>query len=138
MSNDLISSLEKASLFQLWRLTDVIGKMLDDPSKLMRVKSQLVVGQETMYFDPDDNKDISCIIVKISRTRALIQRHDNGKRWNIPFYMFNINNIPTDVKTDKKKIDRLTLKVGDSVGFVNHRTNQELYGDVTEHNQLRW
>ena len=134
MSNDLIDNLQKASLFQLWRLRDVIDKMLDDPNKLMHIKSQLRVGQNTIYFDSDDNKDIKCTIVRIGRTRVLVQRHDSCKRWNIPFYMLNINNIPTEIKTNKKKIDRLTLKIGDLVGFVNHRTNQELYGKVTKLN----
>jgi hypothetical protein len=117
MNNDLINNLQKASLFQLWRLNDIIHKMLDDPNKLVQVKTQLFVGQETTYFDSDDNKDIHCTIVKIGRTRALVRRHDNDRCWNIPFYMFNLNNIPTEVKTNKKKIDRLTLKIDVSTLF---------------------
>ena len=135
MSNDFLSKLEQASLFELWRLSAVIDKYLEDPYRLMKIRAKLRLGQKISYFVPEENREIDGIITKIGKTRAVIKQNYDQKHWNIPLYMLNIDDIPTDVKTDHKKIDRLTLKVGDKVGFVNHRdNNKELYGTVTKLN----
>jgi hypothetical protein len=135
MSNDFLSQLEQASLFKLWRLRTVIDKYLEDPYRSMQVRAKLRLGQKVSYFAPEENREIEGIITKIGQTRAAIKHEHDQKYWNIPFYMLNIDCIPTNVKTDRSKVDRLTLKVGDQVGFVNHRDdNKELYGTVTKLN----
>lgn len=135
MSNDFLSRLEQASLFELWRLRAVIDKCMEDPYRLMQVRAKLRLGQKISYFDPEENREIKGVITKIGKTRAWIRHVHDQKNWNIPFYMLNIDCIPTDVKVGHKKVDRLTLKVGDKVGFVNHRdNNKELYGTVVKLN----
>jgi hypothetical protein len=135
MSNDFLSKLEKASLFELWRLRTVIDKHMEDPYRLMQVRAKLRLGQKVSYFAPEENREIEGIITKIGQSRAAIKHKHDQKHWNIPFYMLNIDCIPTDIKTNRQKVDRLTLKVGDKIGFIDHRNNnKELYGIVIKLN----
>lgn len=135
MSGDFISRLEQASLFELWRLRTVIDKYMEDPYRLMQVRARLRLGQKISYFESEENREIGGIITKIGKTRVEVKHLHDQKNWNIPFYMLNIDCISTDVKMGYKKVDRLTLKVGDKVGFVNHRdNNKEFYGTVAKLN----
>ena len=135
MSNDFLSKLEQASLFELYRLNTVIDKYLQDPYRLMQVRAKLRLGQKISYFEPDENREIEGIITKIGKTRVGVKHLHDHKNWNIPLYMLNVDGIPTDLKVGHKKVDRLTLKVGDKVGFVNRRdNNKELYGTVVKLN----
>ena len=49
--------------------------------------------------------------------------------------MLNISGTQSDFKGSHGRVDRLTLRVGESVGFINHRDNKELYGIVIKLNQ---
>ncbi len=135
MSQDFLSKLEQASLFELWRLRTVIDKYMEDPYRLMQVRAKLRLGQKISYFAPEENREIQGVITQIKQTCVVVKQEHDQKHWNISFYMLNIDCIPTDIKTNHKKVDRLTLKVGDKVGFVNHRdNNKELYGTVVKLN----
>ena len=133
--SNFLNSLEKASLFELWRLNAVIHKMLNDPHRLMQIHARLRLGQRVSYFLPDENREAYGIIERINRTKVIIRDEALQKRWSIPLYMVNLDGIPTDIKTDRQKVDRLTLKVGDRVWFINHRDNNiESFGVVTKLN----
>jgi len=60
--------------------------------------------------------------------------HD-GKRWNIPLYMLNLEDIDTSIKPIKREggLDRNTLKVGDLVGW-NSKLGHDLYGVIEKLN----
>ena len=68
----------------------------------------------------------------------LIHAHslEDGKRWNIPFYHINLQNIDTNIRNKKRPlgIEKNELKVGDKVGFKN-QDNEEVYGKVIRLNQ---
>lgn len=48
--------------------------------------------------------------------------------------MLNLSGIQNDFKKPNNMVDRATLAVGDSVGFINRDTNKELYGKVIKLN----
>ena len=133
--SEIITQLEEATPFQLWRLRALIDRFLDDPGRLLKVRSKLHIGQRVAYFDPDENREISAIVIRILRTRVLVKNTDDGKQWRLPLYMLNIDELPTDAPIKNQKIDRLTLKVGEKVGFIDNRqSNRPLYGVVTKLN----
>ena len=57
MSNDFLTKIEQASLFELYRLRTVIDKYLDDPNRLMQIRAKLHLGQKVRYFAPEENRE---------------------------------------------------------------------------------
>ncbi len=133
--NEIITHLEKATPFQLWRLKALIDKLLDDPKKLQEVRQKLYIGQNITYFESEENREISATILKILRTHVLAKNILDGERWKLPLYMLNIDGLPTDVAGKRQKVNRLTLKVGEKVGFINHKQDNKFFcGVVTKLN----
>lgn len=130
----IMEELESATPFDLYRLREAINKKLDDPSFINNIKQHIRPGMDCKYFDSDENRLIEATVVKIGRTRTSVKNKHDGHRWNIPFYMVNLEGVSVDiVKPSGKGLDRNHLKIGDHVGFVN-RDNVELYGDIIKLN----
>jgi hypothetical protein len=128
--SSIIKELNKASLFDLYRLDVAINMQLDDPSKLREIKNHLKIDQEISYFDLEGNRLIRAIILKIKRKHLSVRNIEDGQRWSIPLYMVNLDDVNTDVQLSaSNKVDRSSLQVGDKVCFKN-REGKELYGDV--------
>ena len=133
--SEIITQLEKATPFQLWRLKALIERLLNDPNKLLEVRRKLHIGQNITYFELEENREVSAIILKILRTHVLVKNTHDGEEWKLSLYMLNIEGLPTDVAGKKQKVNRLTLKVGEKVGFINHKQdNKLLCGIVTKLN----
>ncbi len=130
----LLETLNKAPLFDLWRLKAALARALEDPRKNEAVRAGLRVGQPIRYFEAAENREISGCVIEIKRSRALIQNDHDKKLWNIPFYMINLHGQNVDVPARAhQKVRRDLLRVGDAVGFRN-RTNREVYGVVIKLN----
>jgi hypothetical protein len=132
----IVSALQKASAFDLYRLQSAIGHLLDDPLRLNAIKCQLRPGMEITYFEPQENRLIPTLILEIRRTRVAIQELQTGKRWTVPLYMINIEGADTDITPKKNHVDRLSLKIGDQVGFTG-KDGSELFGTVIKLNPTR-
>jgi hypothetical protein len=91
---------------------------------------------EITYFEPQENRLIPARILEIRRTRAAIQELPGGKRWTVPLYMINIEGTHTDITPKKNHVDRLSLKIGDQVGFTG-KNGSELFGAIIKLNPKR-
>jgi len=131
----IVSALQKASAFDLYRLQSAIGHLLDDPLRLNAIKRQLRPGMEITYFEPQENRLIPAQVLEIRRTRVAIQELSTGKRWTVPLYMINIEGADTDITPKKNHVDRLSLKIGDQVGFTG-KDGSELFGAVIKLNPI--
>ena len=129
----ILKELNKASLFDLFRIQAAIDQQLDNPARIKEVKRLLKPGMEISYFDSTENRLIDAIIISLRQSRLLVENKHDGKRWTINFYMVNLDRVETDISTHQV-IDRTQLKVGDSVGYYN-RENKETYGKVIKLNQ---
>jgi hypothetical protein len=132
----IVSALQKASAFNLYRLQSAIGHLLDDPLRLNAIKRQLRPGMEITYFEPQENRLIPAQVLAIRRTRVAIKELPTGKRWTVPLYMINIEGADTDITPKKNHVDRLSLKIGDQVGFTG-KDGCELFGAVIKLNPKR-
>ncbi len=124
------------SLHDLWRLNIAIAKALEDPRKINALRSRLRVGQTVCYFDAGLNREISGRIIEIKRTRAVI-RHDHDQQiWNIPFHMMKLDATVDGFQYagTPQKMDRDSIRVGDSVGYVS-RSHRQMYGVVVKRNR---
>ena len=132
----IVSELQKASAFDLYRLQSAIGHLLNDPARLNSIKHQLRPGMEITYFEPQENRLIPAQVLEIRRTRVAIQELETRKRWTVPLYMINIEDTNTDIAPKSNQVDRLSLKIGDQVGFTA-RDGDEQFGIVTKLNPKR-
>jgi hypothetical protein len=127
----LLQRLNEATLFDLWRLQAAISRMLEDPARLAAIRRQLHVGMVVRYFAASENRDLTAEIIKIKRSRVLVRHLQDGKHWDLPFYMLNLQEVDTSIRTIAKiqPVDRAQLRVGDRVGYMD-RNHQERYGEV--------
>jgi hypothetical protein len=133
---EVLSALNKATLFDLHRLQSAIYQELSNPKRLDAIKVHLKVGKQISYFDSDLNRLIDAVVVKPKKTLCLVKHVDDGKMWNIPIYYINLDNVDTDIKADEgqRGIAKAVLKVWDRVGFKG-KEEGDLYGEVIRLNQ---
>lgn len=127
----LMNELDNASLFELYRLRSAISKELDNPARIEKIKYMIRPGDTVSYYADEENRLIEAEVLEIKRTRALVQNKYDMKKWNIPFYMINTENISVDIHRNQKisGIDRHEIRIGDIVGFQD-RENNTLRGKV--------
>lgn len=134
--NRILAELKQASMFDLYRLQSAITDLLDDPARLNAIKSVLRSGMEITYFDDQANRLTAARLLKVRKTRAAVQELESGKHWTIPLYMINIDNRQTDIAPTHLGVDRLSVRVGDTVGFTG-RDDEELFGTIVKLNPKR-
>ena len=134
--SQIIDALDNATAFDLFRVHVAVGNMLDDPKRVMELRSKLTVGSEIEYFLPDENRTEIARVIAFKRTRVDIQNISDNKRYTIPYYFININRVDTQIESMQQQagLSRNEVKVGDRVAFLD-RQNQEIAGIVKRLNQ---
>lgn len=134
----ILQELNKASLFDLFRLKSAIDQELINPYRNEQIKAKLKIGELISYFDPQSNALIEATILKVQKTRCLVRNIKDQKNWNIPFYFINLEDVETDIQPPKGAmgIPKNCLKVGAKVGFKG-KDNNDLFGVVVRLNQKR-
>jgi len=130
----ILTELNNASLFELYRLNVAIRQQLGDPARLRAIRNHVKTGQLISYFDAAENRLIEATIIELKRTKILVENKHDGELWDIPYYYLNIDNSDTDIQaTPKQKTNRNNIKVGDNVCFKDKKGN-ELFGEVVKLN----
>jgi len=130
----ILSELNNASLFELYRLNTSISQQLEDPKKIRLIQNALKAGQLINYFEASENRLIDAEILELKRTKVLIKNKHDSEVWNIPYYFINIDSSNIDIhEKPKQKISRSNLKVGDKVCFKD-KSGDELFGEVIKLN----
>ncbi|MDZ7833520.1 MAG: hypothetical protein U5L07_17380 [Desulfobacterales bacterium] len=133
--SNILNELNKASLFDLYRLKVAINQQLENPQRLSEIKKRLKPGQNISYFDEEENRLIDAKVLKIMRTRLLVQNIHDQKKWNIPLYYVNLDEVNTDISDQSQEgLSKSQLKVGDLVGFRD-RVNDDVNGKIIRLNQ---
>lgn len=128
---EILEQLEKASLFDVYRLHAAMSMMMEDPLRLEEVREQLMPGQEVSYFNWQENRLVQVNILELKRTRVFVQEQETGARYSIPVYWINTedSDLPEARRSNAKGIPRSELRVGDQVGFRD-RNNMTRCGQV--------
>jgi len=95
--SSIIEELKQASLFDLYRLRVAISYQLEKPQRVQEIKRQLKPGQTITYFDGAENRLIKAQVIKLKRTRLLVENKHDKQRWDIPFYWVNLDSVDTDI-----------------------------------------
>lgn len=126
-----MSDLDGASLFDLYRLNAAICKEMENPKRIEEVKKLMKHGDIISYFEGSENRVIQAEVIELKRTRVLVKNRHDIKRWNIPFYMVNIDEVATDIQysTATKGMHRNEIRIGDLVGYRS-QSNKNVCGKV--------
>ncbi|WP_339135740.1 MAG: hypothetical protein WGN25_18760 [Candidatus Electrothrix sp. GW3-4] len=128
--SSILEELSKASTFDLYRLSIAINQQLENPQRLDEIKRYLQPGQKISYFDAQQNREIEATVLKIRRTRVLVQNLCDQAKWTIPLYFINLEGVNTDIiNAPEKGLDKSQLKVGEMVGFQD-KDNNDLHGEI--------
>lgn len=133
----IIEALNEASLFDLHRLSAAIQYQLDDPQRIAEIRKRLKPGQSISYFEPTENRLLEATIIKLKRTRLLVENAHDRQRWTIPLYWVNLDKVNTDITFSSKKkkgLDKSRLSVGDIVGFRDNQNN-DVRGEIIRLNK---
>ena len=133
--NTIFEQLKPLSLFELNRLRSAISTIMDDPEKNAAIKRHLKVGMKITYFCSDKNTLVESTIEEIRKTWASVIDVSDGKKWNIKFYLINLEGIDVNINPRQSfgGLDRNSLKVGDRVGW-HSKLGYDLYGVVEKLN----
>ncbi len=134
--NLVLSELEQASPFELFRLQAAIGMLLSDPARIAAIRQRLRPGMTVRYFHAQENRLLAVRLLAVRKSRADIQECASGRRWTIPLYMIDLTQGDPDPIPRKQGVDRLSLRIDDRVGFRG-KNDEELFGTVIKLNPKR-
>ena len=100
---EILNELEKVSPFELYRVMIMIRQQLERPESIQKIKRHLKTGQEITYFHEAENRLIEAKVIKLNRTRLLVENEHDGEKWNIPYYHVNIDNIDPIIRNSHIK-----------------------------------
>jgi len=116
----ILQELEKASLFDLYRLSIAIEDELRNPQRIIDIKQSLRIGQEIRWFDNNTNKLEKAIVEKLTPTRCEIKNLSNGEEWRILYASINMDDVDTSIHSNQKfGLKKSALKVDDIVSFLD-------------------
>jgi len=127
---NILSSLNQASAFDLFRLRAAIDRILDQPVWMTAVQARLRVGQAVEYFDPQANRSFKGQLLEMRRKQAVILDLETQKRWLISYAAINLDGADVEIREQPKQgLSRQSVAIGDVVGFVD-RDQQQRSGKI--------
>lgn len=133
---DMIEALlANASVYDLYCINKRISLLLDDESRIQRIKQSLQVGQLVTYFNSKLHNLIPATIIEKQIKRVLVEHTSDRKRWWTHYYAINPNDtqlVPPIVKPQCGVLSRANISIGDTVGF-EHKGDR-IIGTVTKLN----
>ena len=81
---DILDSLRQAPSAELYRLYLAIGKMLDDPRRILEIRQRLYLGMVVNYIgDNPLEPPAQGTIVELRQTQAVVQDTVTRRRWGV-------------------------------------------------------
>lgn len=122
---DILTSLNQASAFDLFRLRAAIDRVLDQPGWVTAVQARLRVGMAIEYFDPQANRSFKGKLLEMRRKQAVVLDLETQKRWLISYAAINLDGADVEIREQPKHgLSRQSVAVGDVVGFVDRDQRQ--------------
>ena len=75
---EIINALEQASAFDLYRLSMAIDNMIDEPKRLIEIKSKLHRGQDIEFYESRDSRVYQATLEQIKQTKTVVRTHGDG------------------------------------------------------------
>jgi len=131
----IMEELEKASLFDLYRLHHAIANEIDNPNKIQQIKNSLHKGQIVSHYNGRLNKLEDIEIITMNKNNCVVRQLSDDKLWTSPYASINIDNIDIDIGVNQKKgLKKSQIAIGEILTFIDNDNNQR-YGKVIRLNQ---
>lgn len=124
----IIDEMNKASLFDLYRLNVAINKELSNPDRINAIKKKLYLGMRLTYFESTQNRSIKCQLIEMKPTKAIVLDEEKNKHLVMPYFMLNLDHVDTFIHDDGKRLTANMLNVGEYVGF--NKDGQVIVGRI--------
>ena len=126
---DVINTLKKATLFDLYRLSVAIRHEMENPARIQQVRQSFKIGDHITYFDELSNSLQSASVIQKNPKYAVVQNSQDQKIWRIPYYLLNLAHMKVDINAyHREPLTKNHLKVGDCVGF--NKDGEEIVGII--------
>jgi len=132
---NIVEELEKASLFDLYRLLHAMSNEINNPQKIQMVKNCLREGQIVSHYNSKHNKFCDVEIITMNKVNCVIREISNDTLWTSPYASFNIDNADININTNQKYgLKKHQISIGETLTFLDN-DNKQRYGEVTRVNQ---
>ncbi|MFT0173262.1 hypothetical protein ACLKMY_30395 [Paraburkholderia mimosarum] len=125
---DILDRLRQAPSAELYRLYVAIGKMLDDPRRILEVRQQLHLGMSVDYVGDNPLEPLSQgTIVELRHTQAVVQDGRSRRHWAIPYAAIIPGRAAPVVQPEPPPSPRSKPEefvIGDTVGFTDKHLNE--------------
>lgn len=126
---DILDALRQAPTAELYRLYLAIGKMLDDPQRILEVRQRLHLGMAVGYIADDPLGPLSQgTIAELRHTQAVVQDSRSRRHWAIP-YPAIVSDSTAPIHPDPApppRAKRGEFFIGDTVGFIDKHLNERV------------
>jgi len=132
---NILEELDKASLFDLYRLHHIIRDELDDPKKIKLVKNMLREGQIVSHYNGKLNRVANAEIITLNKNNCVIRELDDDSLWTSSYAAINIDNTDVSINTNQKYgLKKYQIAIGEILTFLDN-DNKQIYGKVIRLNQ---
>ena len=129
----LSAFLDKASLFEIYRISAAIKNELENPKRISNVRKKFKEEDMVQYFNEETNNFIAAKVISKNSKYVSIENCYDNERWKIPYYLLKIDSREFDFTHSAKGLSKNAIKVGDFVGF--NRDGEEVVGRAERLNQ---
>lgn len=126
---DILDSLRQAPSAELYRLYLTIGKMLDDPRRILEVRQRLHIGMTVRYIgDNPLGPPLEGTVTELRHTQAVIQDNVTHRRWAVLYaaILFDATAAPTQKEAPPPRSRPEEFFIGDTVGFTDKHLNERV------------
>src|SRR6201747_616650 len=127
---DILDSLRQAPSAELYRLYLAIGKMLDNPRRILEIRQRLHLGMAVSYIDDDPlGPPAQGTIVELRQTQAVVQDSATRRRWGVLYAAIipqTSSAQPHVESTPPPGTQREEFLIGDTVGFTDKHLSERV------------
>ncbi|MFM0631231.1 hypothetical protein [Paraburkholderia xenovorans] len=126
---DILDSLRQAPSAELYRLYLTIGKMLDDPRRILEVRQRLHIGMTVRYVgDNPMGPPLEGTITELRHTQAVVQDSSTRRRWAVLYAAIipGMTAGPIQTEAPPPRARPEEFFIGDIVGFTDKHLNERV------------
>lgn len=126
---DILDSLRQAPSAELYRLYLTIGKMLDDPRRILEVRQRLHIGMTVRYIgDNPLGPPLEGTVTELRHTQAVVQDNMTRRRWAVLYaaILLDATAAPIQKEAPPPRPRPEEFFIGDTVGFTDKHLNERV------------
>ncbi|MDW3688405.1 hypothetical protein RA280_43105 [Cupriavidus sp. CV2] len=137
---DILDALRLAPSADLYRLYLTIGRMLDDPKRILESRRHLHIGMTVSYVADDLTQPVrQGRILELRQTQAVVEDAATRRRWALPYAAVIADataaaQSPPHDPPPPPRAQRAAFVVGDTVAFTDQHLHERI-GTIVRINQ---